>query len=139
MRLSVCALGIVAVVGCYGNPRISGHDGGAGAGGSAAGAGGSGGDAGGSGSGGGGPGDGGPDGPSTTCDGTTLPAAARLLRPMRGAYTGSLHAPTALSTLRPTFTWAAVAPSCGAVSYQIQADDSCVPGALDTCSFASPE
>jgi len=58
---------------------------------------------------------------------------------MRGAYTGSLHAPAALATLRPTFTWNAVAPTCGAVGYQVQADNSCSPGALDACAFPSPE
>ncbi|HMF43211.1 MAG TPA: VCBS repeat-containing protein [Polyangia bacterium] len=58
---------------------------------------------------------------------------------MRGAYTGSLHAPTALATLRPTFSWAAVAPTCGTTTYEVQADDSCAPGALDTCTFPSPE
>ena len=49
-----------------------------------------------------------------------LPAAPKLLRPMRGAYTGSLHAPSAIATLRPTFSWAAVAPTCGAVTYEVQ-------------------
>jgi hypothetical protein len=58
---------------------------------------------------------------------------------MRGAYTGSLHAATALATLRPTFTWSAVAPTCGAITYEVQADDSCSPGALDACPFQSPE
>jgi len=58
---------------------------------------------------------------------------------MRGAYTGSLHASSAMATLRPTFTWAAVAPTCGATTYEIQADDSCTPGALDACAFPSPE
>ena len=58
---------------------------------------------------------------------------------MRGAYTGSLHAPAAIATLRPTFSWAAVAPTCGAVTYEVQADDSCSPGALDACAFPSPE
>jgi FG-GAP-like repeat len=69
----------------------------------------------------------------------TLPAAPGLLRPMRGAYTGSLHAPAAMATLRPTFSWSAVAPTCGALTYQIQADDSCMPGALAACAFPSPE
>jgi hypothetical protein len=68
-----------------------------------------------------------------------LPAAPVLKRPMRGAYTGSLHAPPAMATRRPKFSWAAVAPTCGAVSYQVQADDSCSPGALDGCAFPSPE
>jgi hypothetical protein len=85
-----------------------------------------------------GPSDGGQDA-ATVCDATPSPAAPALRRPMRGAYTGSLHAPPALATLRPTFSWNAVAPTCGAVSYQIQADDSCIPGALDTCAFPSPE
>src|SRR5204863_2654153 len=83
--------------------------------------------------------DGGLDATSTKCDSASPPAAPRLLRPMRGAYTGSLHAPAAIATLRPTFSWAAVAPTCGAVTYEVQADDSCAPGALDACAFASPE
>src|SRR5262245_48643876 len=39
----------------------------------------------------------------------------------------------------PTFSWAAVAPTCGDIRYEIQADDSCAPGALDACTFPSPE
>jgi hypothetical protein len=58
---------------------------------------------------------------------------------MRGAYTGSLHAPPTIATLRPTFSWTAVHPTCGAVTYELQADDSCAPGALDACAFPSPE
>jgi hypothetical protein len=58
---------------------------------------------------------------------------------MRGAYTGSLHAPPAIATLRPTFSWAAVPETCGTISYQLQGDDSCSPGALDSCAFSSPE
>jgi hypothetical protein len=83
--------------------------------------------------------DSGPDTRSTACDGAPMPAVPKLRRPMRGAYTGSLHAPTALATLRPTFSWAAVEATCGAVTYQIQADDSCSPGALEACAFPSPE
>jgi hypothetical protein len=83
-------------------------------------------------------------GPSSLCVDcsvitASLPATPALARPMRGAYTGSLHAPAALATLRPTFTWRSVAPTCGALTYQIQADDSCTPGNLDTCPFATPE
>jgi hypothetical protein len=70
---------------------------------------------------------------------SVLPATPSLLRPMRGAYTGSLHAPAAMRTLRPTFTWAAVQPTCGPTTYELEADDSCLPGALDTCAFDSPE
>ena len=69
----------------------------------------------------------------------TLPATPQLRGPMRGAYTGSLHAPSARATLRPTLTWAAVAPTCGAVSYELQLDNSCTPGSLDTCAFSSAE
>jgi hypothetical protein len=58
---------------------------------------------------------------------------------MRGAYTGSLHAPAARATLRPTFSWAAAAQTCGAITYQLQLDDSCKPGSLDTCAFSSAE
>jgi len=70
---------------------------------------------------------------------STLPSAPALLRPMRGAYTGSLHAPAARAALRPTFTWSPVVPTCGAVTYEVQMDDSCQPGALATCGFPSPE
>jgi hypothetical protein len=69
----------------------------------------------------------------------TLPAAPLLRGPMRGAYTGSLHAPAARATLRPTFSWAAAAQTCGAITYQLQLDDSCKPGSLDTCAFSSAE
>ncbi len=69
----------------------------------------------------------------------TLPATPQLRGPMRGAYTGSLHAPSARATLRPTFTWAAVAPTCGAVSYELQLDNSCTPGSLASCAFSSAE
>jgi hypothetical protein len=69
----------------------------------------------------------------------TLPAPPQLRGPKRGAYTGSLHAPAVRATLRPTFSWASVAQTCGAVSYQLQLDDSCKPGSLDTCAFSSAE
>lgn len=69
----------------------------------------------------------------------TLPLAPTLSGPMRGTYTGSLHAPSARATLRPTFTWKAVAQTCGTVTYELQADDSCAPGSLDTCAFSSTE
>ncbi|HEY4395743.1 MAG TPA: VCBS repeat-containing protein [Polyangia bacterium] len=83
-------------------------------------------------------------GPQSTCVDcsavtASLPAAPALLRPMRGAYTGSLHAPTARATLRPTFTWSSVTPTCGAITYELEADDSCAPGSLATCAFPSAE
>jgi hypothetical protein len=159
MKGSVGALLLVAVANCYGTPHRASFDGRAGTGGASTGGGENGPDsgldaggdgaggaaAGGGGIGGGGVGgvgggvaDGGQDAGPSPCD-AGLPAAPSLLRPMRGAYTGSLHAPAALATLRPSFTWMAVTPTCGAVSYQFQADDSCVPGALDGCTFPSPE
>jgi hypothetical protein len=69
----------------------------------------------------------------------SAPVTPVLRRPMRGAYTGSLHAPAAMATLRPTLSWSAVTPTCGALTYQVQADDSCAPGGLDACPFGSPE
>jgi hypothetical protein len=83
--------------------------------------------------------DGGLEVAPAACDAASLPAAPKLRRPMRGAYTSSLHAPSAIATLRPTFSWAAVAPTCGETTYEIQSDDSCTPGALDACAFPSPE
>jgi hypothetical protein len=152
MRVSIGALLLLGVAGCFKTPQTSIPTG---LGGATAGS------HGGGTSGGPGGADGGPDagpvpcGASSACPkGTvcgpanlcvdcsaitqTLPAPPRLLRPMRGAYSGSLHA-TGLGTLRPTFSWATVAPTCGTVTYEVQADDSCTPGALDTCTFPSPE
>src|SRR5262245_18256226 len=117
MRVSVGVVVLVALAGCFKIPQTSFPDGDIGTIGI----------------------DGGPETAPTTCDAASLPAAPKLRRPMRGAYTGSLHAPAAIATLRPTFTWAAVAPTCGSVSYEIQADDSCTPGNLDACAFPSPE
>jgi hypothetical protein len=153
-KVSFAALMLVAVASCYGNPRrVFGNSGAAGsvsldAGGGAAGSVSS--DAGGE--------DTAPIacgagsacpagtvcGPANLCVGcsevtSNLPPAPALRRPMRGAYSGSLHAPPAIATLRPTFSWTPVAPTCGAVSYELQADDSCAPGALDACAFPSPE
>jgi len=117
MRVSVCALVLVAVPGCFTSIRTSFPDSGEVTIGQ----------------------DGGLEATPTACNAAPLPAAPTLRRPMRGAYTGSLHAPSAMATLRPTFTWAAVAPTCGATTYEVQADDSCTPGALDACAFPSPE
>lgn len=70
---------------------------------------------------------------------TDAPPAVSPVSPVRGAYTGSLHAPAARNTLRPTLTWSPSATSCGALSYEVQLDDSCTPGELHACAFASPE
>jgi hypothetical protein len=150
MRVSIGLLVLGAVASCYGTPRSDWPEAGVGTGGT----GGTGGPDGSD--------DGGLDAAPVPCNAgspcpsgticgpanlcvhcsavtTTLPDMPALRRPMRGAYTGSLHAPPALATLRPTFSWAVVAPTCGQVTYQVQADDSCSPGALDTCTFPSPE
>lgn len=83
--------------------------------------------------------DGGPSAPP--CDTTGLPplAVPPLAGPARGLYTGSLHAEAAEQTLRPHFGWGAVTSDCPGLTYQLQLDDSCSPGALDSCAFASPE
>ena len=73
------------------------------------------------------------------CASIPAPSPPLLDRPMRGFYSGSLHAPKVLATLRPTFTWKTGAAACGTTRYEIQADDSCSPGTLDSCVFPSPE
>jgi hypothetical protein len=83
---------------------------------------------------------GGAGGGAGPCTGVTaLPTAPILAGPKNGAYTGSLAAPAAFATLRPTFRWRSVPATCGELTYHLQADDSCLPGALDTCAFPSPE
>lgn len=122
---------------------VTGGAGGSGTGGSGAGGNGAGGTGavgggtGGSGAGGNGAGGSGSGG---TCGGTaTPPSVPTLLRPMRGFYSGSLHAPANVATLRPTFTWSPVASTCGALTYEIQLDNSCAAGSLGACTFPSPE
>jgi hypothetical protein len=73
------------------------------------------------------------------CGNLPLPPAVTPLRPMRGAYTGSASAPVAAATLRPQLVWSASDTQCGPLTYQVMLDDSCQPGALDACAFASPE
>lgn len=79
--------------------------------------------------------------PSDGCEATDVPLLEppRPLAPFRGAYTGSLHAPAAAKTLRPTVEYAAVPGVCGDVRYEIVFDDSCKPGKLETCPFDTPE
>ena len=140
MRVSVCALVLVAVVGCYGTPRHTGarrgHDGGmptrcrrwmaAGSGrrhGAATRA-----------------SDGGSDAAPTTCDAGSPPARPEArCGPMRGAYTGSLHAPPRLrrsGRRSPGPPWRQpAAPSPTKCKRTTRA----APGALDACAFPSPE
>jgi len=73
------------------------------------------------------------------CADLPLPAPVELVAPMRGAYTGSLNAPSANLTLRPTLVWTASSTRCGELRYEVQLDNSCSPGALGTCEFGSAE
>lgn len=41
--------------------------------------------------------------------------------------------------MRPTLAWTASVAGCGALSYQVQVDDSCAAGQLEDCDFESPE
>jgi hypothetical protein len=105
----------------------------------ASGAGGRGGDGGGSA---GGTPNGTPDSGAPLCDTAGLAAlvAPVLTGPVRGLYTGSLHSASSRATLRPRFGWREVTSECpGPMTYQLQLDDSCAPGAFDGCEFASPE
>jgi hypothetical protein len=75
--------------------------------------------------------------PPTSCAVSTLPTL-RPMSPVRGAYTGSLHA-AASGTLKPRLKWSAESGSCQGVMYQVQLDNSCSPGQLASCGFPSPE
>lgn len=67
-----------------------------------------------------------------------VPSVPRLVSPMQGEYTGSVHAER---SLRPSLRWTAPASSgtCGRVAYEVQLDDSCERSALSTCAFESVE
>jgi hypothetical protein len=67
------------------------------------------------------------------------PEVPRLLRPFRGAYSGSLHASASAGVFRPRFDWSDVPTSCGTLRYELALDDSCSPGSLESCPFDSPE
>lgn len=65
--------------------------------------------------------------------------APDLRSPALGYMSGSVHAPSdhpVRSPLRPIFRWERVP---GAEHYELQLDDSCVPGRRSGCDFASPE
>ncbi|MBI5488359.1 MAG: FG-GAP repeat protein [Deltaproteobacteria bacterium] len=69
-------------------------------------------------------------------DGFPLPAAPNPTWPGNCARTGSHLAPGAR---RPTFRWLAVAAgSCGAITYDLQVDDSCTTPGFASCTFPSP-
>ncbi|MBI5503061.1 MAG: FG-GAP repeat protein [Deltaproteobacteria bacterium] len=67
------------------------------------------------------------------------PTVPVLLAPENGERTGSVHAPAARNTLRPAFRWQAASAACGALTYELQVDDSCTTPGFATCTFASPE
>jgi hypothetical protein len=67
-----------------------------------------------------------------------VPSVPRLVGPMQGEYTGSVHA---ARSLRPSLRWTAPASSgtCGRVTFDVELDDSCERSALGTCAFESAE
>ena len=81
------------------------------------------------------------DGCEVKAKSLTVPSRPESRRPLRSAYTGSLHARKTAATLRPTFAWSEseVEDGCGQLHYEIEVDDSCKPGELTECEFDSPE
>jgi FG-GAP repeat protein len=65
-------------------------------------------------------------------------SAPRLLWPLNGAYTGSLHAAATAMTLRPELRWLRAGGGCSP-SYEIEIDDSCTTPGFSGCTFPSPE
>ena len=81
------------------------------------------------------------DGCEVKAKALTVPSRPESRRPLRSAYTGSLHARKTAATLRPTFVWSEseMEDGCGQLHYEIEVDDSCKPGELNECEFDSPE
>jgi hypothetical protein len=81
-------------------------------------------------------GSGGTDGGSggSGCGDACPPAVPTLLTPAAGAYTGTSLAGPGSPELTPVFTWTAVPMATG---YELQVASSCVPGALQRCTFAT--
>lgn len=79
--------------------------------------------------------------PADGCEEREVPVLSppTLRSPSRSSYTGSIHAPASAGALRPVVRWTEVPSVCGAVSYELELEDSCSLGALDACDFASPE
>lgn len=77
--------------------------------------------------------------PTPDCADAPAPKIPSSQSPVRGAYTGSLHAPAEKRTLRPEVSYGSVEAGCGALRYEVQFDDSCQPGELESCAFESPE
>lgn len=73
-----------------------------------------------------------------------VPLATTVARhPLRGAFTGSVHAAASQQTLRPVLSWDAPAPddvgACGPRRYQVQLTRECAAGQIFDCAFAAPE
>jgi hypothetical protein len=80
--------------------------------------------------------------PSGVCGGGTYraPPVPEPIGPSVGTFTGSVHAPARFNVARPLFNWSAVPDDrCGAVTYDVQVDDSCDVATFPTCVFPSPE
>lgn len=78
-------------------------------------------------------------GKEATADGVAgaRPDVPRVIAPANGTATGSARA-RAEVIRRPLFMWDYV-DFDDPVSYDLQVDDNCEPGALQACTFASPE
>ncbi len=62
------------------------------------------------------------------------PATPRILSPAHGHHTGSVRSDA--TALRPVFTWTPIEAS--SVTYDLDIDDGCSPGALPVCPFTRP-
>jgi hypothetical protein len=81
------------------------------------------------------------DGNGTCSPGPLIaPGAPVPLSPENGALTGSIWAPASFNTRRPLFRWRPpMDDGCGAATYDVQVDDSCLTSSFRTCLFPSPE
>jgi len=77
---------------------------------------------------------------SDGCEATSAPdlEVPTILAPLRGTYTGSLHARSA-GTLKPEVSYSTQKETCGSPRYEVQFDDSCAAGALADCAFTNVE
>lgn len=67
------------------------------------------------------------------------PDVPRVIAPASGSFTGSARARERSDLIRrPTFVWDYV-DFDDPISYDLQVDDGCAPGAHQACDFASPE
>ncbi len=66
------------------------------------------------------------------------PPIPALVAPAAGSFTGSLRI-REFDPLRPQVAWAPVVLGIRPITYDVEIDDSCHPGALAACRFPSPE